>query len=81
MKNQYPIFRDVKDWAILDTKIIHDFTDDENPIKIVEVLIGTLHYEHIGLFEKYESRRTPITRWITQNQYEHFLKNEGVVIW
>lgn len=81
MKNHYPIFRDVKDWAILDTQIIHDFSPAENPIEIVLVLIGTLHYESIGLFNKYESHRTPITRWITKEQYDYFLKNEGVVIW
>ena len=81
MKNHFPIYRDVKDWAILETRILHDFTELENSIEVVCVLIGTLHYESIGLFNKYESRRTPIIRWITKKQYEHLLKNEGVIIW
>ena len=81
MKNLRPVYRDIKDWAILDERIIHDFSDSETSIEVVEVLIGTLHYEHIDFNQHYEERRTPIIRWITRKEYEHLVANEGTVIW
>ena len=71
MKNLRPVYRDIKDWAILDERIIHDFSESETSIEVVEVLIGTLHYEHIDFNQHYEERRTPIIRWITRKEYEH----------
>lgn len=76
-----PIYRDIKDWAILDERTIYDFSENENPIVIVEVLIGTLHYEHLDFNQHYEERRTPIIRWITRNEYDYLRTNEGTVIW
>jgi hypothetical protein len=81
MKNLHPVYRDIKDWAILDERIIHDFSESETSIEVVEVLIGTLHYEHIDFNQHYEERRTPIIRWITRKEYEHLIANEGTVIW
>ena len=81
MKNYRPIYRDVEDWAVLDTRTIHDFTESENPIEVVEVLIGTLHYEDIDFNQHYHESRTPIIRWITKKQYSHFLANAKTVIW
>ena len=81
MKNLRPVYRDIKDWAILDERIIHDFSESETSIEVVEVLIGTLHYEHIDFNQHYEERRTPIIRWITRKEYEHLVANEGTVIW
>ena len=81
MKSLRPIYRDIKDWVILDEHTIHDFSDLENSIQVVEVLIGTLHYEHIGINQCYEERRTPIIRWITRKEYERLVVNEGTVIW
>lgn len=81
MKNYRPIYRDIKDWAVLDERTIHDFSDFEHSIQVVEVLIGTLHYEYIDFNQHYEERRTPIIRWITKHNYEQLLKNEGTVIW
>ena len=81
MERLRPIYRDIKDWGILDTKIINDYTEDKNPIKIVELLIGTLHYEQIGLNQHYEERRTPIIRWLTWNEYNRLKQNAGTVIW
>ena len=81
MKNLRPVYRDIKDWAILDERIIHDFSDSEVSIEVVEVLIGTLHYEYIDFNQHYEERRTPIIRWITRKEYEHLVANEGTVIW
>lgn len=81
MKNLRPIYRDIKDWAILDEQTIHDYTENENPISILEVLIGTLHYEKVDFNQHYSEKRTPIIRWITRNQYDYLRQNEGVVIW
>lgn len=81
MKSLRPVYRDIKDWAVLDERTIHDFSDSENSIEIVEVLIGTLHYEHIGINQRYEERRTPIIRWITRKEYNYLRANEGTVIW
>ena len=81
MKNYRPVYRDIKDWAILDERIVHDFSENERPIHIVEVLIGTLHYEYIGINQHYEERRTPIIRWITRKEYDYLVANEGTVIW
>ena len=65
----YPIYRDISNWIILDETIIHDFSDDEREIPVVNVLIGTLHYDRIGIDGKVENARTPITRWITKTQF------------
>lgn len=81
MKNYRPIYRDIKDWAILDERIVHDFSEIEKPIEIVELLIGTLHYEQLDFNQHYEERRTPIIRWITRSEFEYLRANEGTVIW
>ena len=81
MKKLRPVYRDIKDWAVLDTKIINDFTEDENPISVVELLIGTLHYEYLDFNQHYTERRTPIIRWITWNEYNRLRQNDGTIIW
>ena len=81
MKNYRPIYRDIKDWAVLDERTIHDFSEIEKPIEIVELLIGTLHYEYLSFNQHYEERRTPIIRWLTRNEYDYLCANEGTVIW
>lgn len=80
MKNYRPIYRDIKDWAILDECIIHDFSANENPIQVVEVFIGNLYYEETDFHYHSQQKRTPITRWITRSQYEYLKKNEGIII-
>ena len=72
MKNFYPIYRDVSDWAILDEKVIHDFTLTERPITIVLVLIGTLHYEEKDFNGMIAQKRTPIMRWMTKKEFRSF---------
>jgi len=81
MKNYRPIYRDIKDWAVLDERTIHDFSEIEKPIEIVELLIGTLHYEYLDFNQHYEERRTPIIRWLTRTEYDYLRANEGTVIW
>lgn len=70
--NMYPIYRDIPNWVILDETVIHDFSDDEHAILVVNVLIGTLHYDRIGIDCKVESARTPITRWMTKTQFNNY---------
>lgn len=65
----YPKYRDVSNWVVLDEKVIYDFGEIEIPIHTVNVLIGTLHYNRIGLNGEIEDARTPITRWITRNEF------------
>ena len=81
MNNMRAIYRDIKDWAVLDKKIIHDYTPSENPIEIVLVLIGTLHYTDFDFFNQIEQKRTPITRWITLKKYNYLKDHEGEIIW
>lgn len=82
MEKLRPVYRDIKDWAVLDEKIIHDFSDEERPIQVVEVLIGTLHYDYISItFNIHYDRRTPIIRWMTRAEYDYLRANEGTVIW
>ena len=68
----YPIYRDIPNWVILDEIVIHDFTDNESAIPVVNVLIGTLHYDRIGIDGKVEHARTPITRWMTKTQFNNY---------
>ena len=82
MEKYYPIYRDIKDWAVLDEIVVHDFSEEERPIEMVEVLIGSLHYDYISItFHNHYERRTPIIRWMSKKQYEYLKKNEGTVIW
>lgn len=68
----YPIYRDIPNWVILDETIIHDFSDYERAIPVVNVLIGTLHYDRISIDGKVESARTLITRWMTKTQFNNY---------
>ena len=81
MEKYRPIYRDIRDWAILEERTIHDFSEFEKPINVVEVLIGTLHYENVDFNQRYSEHRTPIIRWLTRNEYDYLCANEGTVIW
>ena len=82
MEKYYPIYRDIKDWTILDEMVAHDFSEEEHPIKMVKLLIGSLHYDCINLIlNVHHEHETPIIRWMSKKQYEYLKKNEGTVIW
>lgn len=81
MTEMRPVYRNIKDWAVLDKKTIHDYSENEKPIEIVQVLIGKLHYQIVDFNQHYSEKKTPIIRWITKKSYEQLLKNEGTVIW
>lgn len=76
-----PVYRDIKDWAVLAEETVHDFSDFENEIEVVELLIGTLHYEELDFNRNYREFRTPIIRWLTRKQYNYLCEHEGTVIW
>ena len=81
MKNFSPLYKDIKDWQVLETKTIYDFTPNENPIEVIKVLIGTLCFDEVDINQHYINSMTPITRWITRSEYKRLLKNEGSIIW
>lgn len=82
MENMRSMFRDISDWTIIAEKTIHDFSENENPIEVIEVEIGTLDYEELDFpHQHYNVRHTPITRWITRKEYEYLRANEGTIIW
>ena len=81
MKNMYPIYRNINDWAILETRIIHNYDECETPIEIVLVLVGTLHYEGVDFNHLPENKRTPIIRWITRKEYNRLMEYEGEIVW
>jgi len=73
MENFYPVYEKVENWSVIDSRTIHDFTENEHPFEAVNVKIGNLVYD--------DNHTSPITRWITRNEYEYFLNNAGIVIW
>lgn len=79
MESMRPEYLNVEDWTVLEERIIHDFSD--RPIEVVQVLIGTLHYDSVDFHQHYTSNETPIIRWISRNQYKYLLANAGKVIW
>ena len=75
-------YLEVHNWEILEKKTIHDFTENENSINVIKVLIGTLITEEIDAFnQKYNAIETPIVRWITEKEYQILKNNEGIIIW
>ncbi len=68
------VYKDIEDWEVLETKIIHDFTEDEIPFSVVKVKIG-------NIYNGTENSPYPIIRWISTNEYYNLRKNAGIVIW
>lgn len=68
------VYKDIKNWEILETKIFHDFTENENPFSVVKVKIG-------NLYNGTEDSPYPIIRWISANEYNRLCKNAGTIIW
>lgn len=81
MKNLYPIYHDIKDWEVLETITVHDFSCPPKPIVAVKVLIGILIDENIDINQHYLANKTPIIRWLSQDQYLYLKEHEGTVIW
>lgn len=61
----YPVYRDVKNWLIIDERTIYDYGDIATPFVAVNVLIGTLHRE---------DTRIPITRWMLREEYNKYIE-------
>lgn len=70
-------FKDIRDWKILDERIIHDFDEAETPIKVIKIEIGTL----CDIKEGKMKPIGPIIRWLPRSKYIYLLENEGTVIW
>ena len=81
MKQLRPVYRDIKDWEIINTQTVYDFSTPPRAIHAIEVLIGTLYMEEVDLHQHYNETTTPITRWITEEEYQYLKQNEGTIIW
>ena len=82
MANRYSYFNDVGDWKIIAQKTVHDYSENELPIEVVEVEIGTLHVEELDFpHQHYQVHCTPITRWISRKEYDYLCAHAGTVIW
>ena len=82
MANMHSSFDDVSNWKIIAQKTIHDYSENELPIEVVEVEIGTLYIEELDFpHQHYNMHHTPITRWISRKEYDYLRTNSGSVIW
>lgn len=74
-------FFDPSGWEILDRKIIHTYTEEEYPITIVKVKIGTVDIEEIKINNTYEKDTLEIIRWMLESQYTRFFNQKTAIIW
>lgn len=81
MKSYRPLYKNVENWQVLDKIDIHDFSAEENSFSVVQVLIGDLQIEEVDLNQHYVKAITPITRWISYNEFMRLKKHAGTVIW
>ena len=81
MESMYPNYFNVSDWLILDTKIVNMYNDEETPIQIFKVKIGTLDIENISINNTYSKKTFDIIRWITKNEFDRLKYNAGTIIW
>lgn len=71
-------YYDIDQWQVIDRLVIHDFSD--NPINVLNVQIGKVYYLNNSL-NPTECKVSPITRWITEDRYQFFIKKQGAVLW
>lgn len=82
MGNMRSSFKDVADWKIIAEKVIHDYSENESPIDVVEVEIGVLDVEELDFpHMHYTVHHMPITRWISRKEYDYLCVHAGTVIW
>ena len=83
MTYMFPRYKEVADWDILETCIIHAYNDDETPIEVVKLQIGILEKYDVtgGLSTHITNDKFPIIRWISKKEYEYLLKGAGTIIW
>ena len=79
----FPHYKDITDWDVLETRIIHAYNDDETPIEVVKLQIGVLEkYDVIGgLGTHITNDKFPIIRWISKKEYDYLREGEGTIIW
>ena len=81
MMYQRPNYYDIENWIILDTRIIHMYNDDETPIPIFKVKIGTLDIEEVDINSHYNQKNFDIIRWITKVEFDRLIHGAGIIIW
>lgn len=69
-------YLNASEWKVVNEMTIHTFNEDETPIDVVCVEIGTYTTGGIGIIKLF-----PILRWITKKQYVNWTENNDVVIW
>ena len=74
-----PVYKNVENWTLLDTKTFNFYSEEETPFEAVCVEIGTLTILYPTAFGN-TIEKTPIIRWITKVEYEALKRNSGVVI-
>lgn len=78
----FPIYKDIRDWLPLESRIIHAYDEDETPIVVIKFQIGELvNYDITNFCNKCSTVISPIIRWVTKNEYTRLKENEGVIIW
>lgn len=67
-------YLNTSEWKVVNEMTIHAFNEDETPIDVVCVEIGTyMGDDGVAVL--------PILRWITKKQYVNWTENNDVVIW
>ena len=76
-----PRYLDVEDWEILDRRTIHAYNEDETPIEVLKVQIGT--YQSYSTVLDFNTRgpEQPIIRWLPKSEYTRLLNAGGPVLW
>ena len=77
----FPKYFNVNNWKILDRKTIHAYNDAETPINVVKVEIGTVERYEVDFGYHYRAATFPIIRWITEKEYETYIRTEDVIVW
>lgn len=72
-------FFSIEDFVILDRKSCHFYNDDETPFSAMNVHIGNI-VTYIMDIDGVKISKTPITRWITEDEFSRLKKNSGAII-
>jgi len=75
----YSDFWNVEDWQVIEYRECHFFNENESAFWVVNVQIGELIIYKTDINGS-KIENTPITRWITVNEWNRLLKSAGVVI-
>ena len=81
MIRMFPEYSNVNEWTVLDEMTIHAYDEEETPIEVVKVQIGTVYRYDVNFGWNFKASKTPIIRWITKKEYNYFSKENDTVVW